>query len=154
MCRPFSSGHARVNVDLHIHVLAELVEYGHQTVNSEAVKLHVADAGKVRMADTGAALGLARRKSFIVKNADDAGGQKCLGLLHVGVSAAEVTEDIAAAAHQLKIVVCFADCYNSFFDRLSRSQIRSISCFGALMPCFAFFWEACKTQTPSSSCTA
>ena len=87
-------------------MLAELVEYGHQTVNGEAVKLHVANAGKVRMADTGATLGLARRKPFIVKNADDAGGQKRLGLLHVGIGTAEITEDIAAAVHQLKIVGC------------------------------------------------
>ena len=65
MRRRFFSGHARVNVDLHVYVLAELVEHGHQTVNGEAIKLHVADAGKVRMVDTGAALGLARRKPFI-----------------------------------------------------------------------------------------
>ena len=45
------SGRARTNIDLYVYVLAELVEHGHQTVNGEAVKLHVANAGKVRMTD-------------------------------------------------------------------------------------------------------
>ena len=55
----FFSGRARTNIDLYVYVLAELVEHDHQTVNGEAVKLHVANAGKVRMTDTGAVLGLA-----------------------------------------------------------------------------------------------
>ena len=50
----FFSGPARVNVDLHVYVLAKLIEHGHQPVNGEAAKLHVTNAGKVRMADTGA----------------------------------------------------------------------------------------------------
>ena len=119
--------------------LAELVEHGHQTINGEVVKLHVANAGKVRMADTGAALGLARRKPFAVKNANDTGGQKRLGLLHVGVRAAEVTEDIAAAVYQPTIVGCLAHGCKSLVNRLSRSRVRSISFFGVSMSCFAFF---------------
>ena len=39
-----------MNVDLHVYVLAEFVEHGHQPVNGEAAKLHVANAGKVRVA--------------------------------------------------------------------------------------------------------
>ena len=74
MRRCFFSSPAWVNVDLHVYVLAELVEHSHQPVNGEAAKLYVANAGKVRVADTGAALGLARRKPFIVKNANDTGG--------------------------------------------------------------------------------
>ena len=143
-----------MNLDLHFHLLTEPVEYGHQTVNGEAVKLYVANAAKVRMINTGTTLSLASRKPFIVKNANDAGGQKCLGLLHVGVSAAEIAEDIAAAMHQFKILVCLAHCGNSIFKRFSRSPMRSISFFGVFMPCFAFFWKACKTQTRSSSCRA
>ena len=34
MRRRFLSDPARVNVDLHVDVLAELVEHGHQPVNS------------------------------------------------------------------------------------------------------------------------
>ena len=75
MRRRFFSSPTRVNVDLHVYVLAELVEHSHQPVNGEAAKLHVANTGKVRVADAGAALSLARRKPFIVKNANDAGGQ-------------------------------------------------------------------------------
>ena len=55
MRRCFFSSPAWVNVDLHVYVLAEFVEHSHQPVNGEAAKLHVANAGKVRMADTGAA---------------------------------------------------------------------------------------------------
>lgn len=106
----------RTNVDPHVYAPAQLIEHDHQTVNGEAVKLYVANAGKVRMIDTGTGLGLARRKPFIVKNANDAGGQKRLGLLHVGIGAAEVAEDIAAAMHQLEIVACLAHCRNSFFN--------------------------------------
>ena len=68
------------------------------------------------MIDTGTGLGLARRKPFIVKNSNDAGGQKRLGLLHVGIGAAEVAEDIAAAMHPLEIVACLAHCHNCFFN--------------------------------------
>ena len=41
MRRRFFSDHARVNVDLHVYVLAKFIEHGHQTVNGETVKLHV-----------------------------------------------------------------------------------------------------------------
>ena len=150
----FGGRHSRMNVDAHVYAPAQLIEHNHQTVYGEAVKPYVANAAEVRMTDTGTGLGLARRKPFIVKNANDVGGQKRLGLLHVGVSASEVAEDIAAAMHQLEIVACLAHCRNSFFNRFSRSPIRSISFFGVLTPCFAFFWKACKTQTRSSSCRA
>lgn len=63
-----------MNVDLHVYVLAELVEHGHQTVNGETVKLHVANASKVRVTDTGTTLGLASRKSFIVRLDADGDG--------------------------------------------------------------------------------
>ena len=46
--RRFVSSSTRVNVDLHVYVLAELVEHGHQPGMGEAAKLHVANAGKVR----------------------------------------------------------------------------------------------------------
>ena len=48
--RRFVSSSTRVNVDLHVYVLAEFVEHGHQPVNGEAAKLHVTNAGKVRVA--------------------------------------------------------------------------------------------------------
>ena len=105
MRRYFFGGRTRMNADPHVHSPAQLIEHDHQTVNGEAVKLYVANAAKVRVTDTGTGLGLARRKPFIVKNPNDAGGQKRLGLLHVGVNTSEVTEDIAAAMRQLEIVV-------------------------------------------------
>ena len=37
MRRCFFSDRARVNVDLHVHVLAELVEYGHKAIDRKAV---------------------------------------------------------------------------------------------------------------------
>lgn len=99
-----------MNVDPHVYLPAELVKHGHEAIDREAVKLHIADAGKVRMADTGSCLGLPRRQAFVIENTDDPGGQQRLGLLHVGVSAAKVTEDIAATMHQLEIVLGFAHC--------------------------------------------
>ena len=36
MRRCFFSDRARVNVDLHVHVLAELVEYGHKAIDRKA----------------------------------------------------------------------------------------------------------------------
>ena len=55
----FFSGPTRMNLDLHVYALAEPIEDGYQPVNGETVKLYVANAGKVRMIDTGTALGLA-----------------------------------------------------------------------------------------------
>ena len=60
MCRGFFSSHARMNLDLHVYLLAALVEHGDQAVCREAVKLHFANASKVRMTDTGTTLSLAR----------------------------------------------------------------------------------------------
>ena len=56
-----------MNIDLHVYVLAELVEHGHQRVNGEAVKLYVANGAKIGMTDTGTEFSLARRKPFIVR---------------------------------------------------------------------------------------
>ncbi len=108
MCRCFFSGHARMHVDLHVYLVSKLVEHSHQTVNGEAVKLYVTNAGKVRMTDTATILSLplARRKPFIVENANDACGQKRLGPPHVGVSAAEIPKHVAAAIHRLRIFFC------------------------------------------------
>ena len=36
MRRCFFSDRARVNVDLHVHVLAELLEYGHKAIDRKA----------------------------------------------------------------------------------------------------------------------
>ena len=114
MCRYFFSGHARMHVDLHVYLVSKLVEHSHQTVNGEAVKLYVTNAGKVRMTDTATILSLARRKPFIVENANDACGQKRLGLPHVGVSAAEIPKHVAAAIHRLRIFFCLAHCRDPF----------------------------------------
>ncbi len=62
-----TDGSPRMNIDLHVYVLAELVEHGHQRVNGEAVKLYVANAAKVPMTDTGTEFSLARRRPFIVR---------------------------------------------------------------------------------------
>ena len=60
MCRCIFSNHARMNVDLHVYLLAELVQHGHEAVDREAVKLHFANARKVRMTDAGTTLSVTR----------------------------------------------------------------------------------------------
>ena len=60
MCRGFFSSHARMNLDLHVYLLAELIEHGHRAVNGEAVKLYFANTGKVRMTDSSTTLSLVR----------------------------------------------------------------------------------------------
>ena len=52
-------------------------------------------------------------------------------LLHVGVVLAKVTEDIAAATDHFERFVFHR---NISFNRFTRASIRSISCFGVLIP--------------------
>nr|ADI18676.1 hypothetical protein [uncultured Acidobacteria bacterium HF4000_26D02] len=108
-------------------MLAELVEHGHQPVYREAAKLHIADAGEIGVADAGSRLGFTRGQAFFVEHPDDAGGEERLGLLHVGIGTPEIAEHVATAAHQLKIVVLFRHDSSSFFNRFSRSRMRSRS---------------------------
>lgn len=60
MCRCVFSGYVRMNIDLHVYLLAKLVEDRHETVNGEALKLYSPNAGKLRMTDAGPILSLSR----------------------------------------------------------------------------------------------
>src|SRR3954469_15923939 len=122
----------------------------HQPINGEPAEIGLADAGEIRCHDAGYILGRAHCQIALVKHADNTCSQQRPQLFPVGVRMTEVTKDIAAASDQFGIV-----CHRSIsFKRLSRSWIRSISCFGVLIPDFDFFWKACTTQMSSPICKA
>ena len=117
---------------------AQAVEHRHQTVDRETRKFGVPDAGEICVVDAGPGLGLASRQTIVVQNLNDSRREQRLGLLDIGVRSPEISEDVTAAVDELKIVL-FSHWIKSFFNRLSRSRIRSRSLFDVLMPCLAFF---------------
>jgi hypothetical protein len=60
------------------------------------------------MGDAGPSLGFASRKVPSVEVADDFGGDESARLFEAGVLMAEITVDVAAAAHEFKVVVHFS----------------------------------------------
>ncbi len=103
------------------------------------------------MSDPGPGLGLPGCLFLGIEDFDDLRRQQRLGLAHIGVGIAEVAEDVPAAAHDLHGLI--SHCTISF-TRRSRAWMRSISCFGVLIPLFDFFWKAWITHTSAPSCTA
>ena len=67
-----------------------------------------------------------------VQGFDDLGSQQRLKLLHVRVALTQVEVDIAAAPDQFQRFVLHRSIP---FNRFTRAEIRSISCFGVLIPC-------------------
>ncbi len=125
----------RMDVDRHLDVLTEAGEDRHQSVDREAAEIGFTDAGEVGGGNAGHFLSGARGQPAIFQHADDLGRQKGAQLLAIGLRMAEIAKHVAAAAHDLHIVVHFSiSC-----SRFSRSRIRSISIFGVLIPDFDFF---------------
>jgi hypothetical protein len=65
--------------------------------------------------------------------------QERLQLLDIGILATKVAKYVPATANQLQF---FAFHPRTSFNGFNRSLTRSILCFGVLMPCFDFFWNA------------
>jgi len=87
-----------------LHLLVEPVEYRHQPIHSEAIQLGVADAREVGRGYTGDCPRLAHGNLLVIQHADDLGREDGFQLLKVGVSVAEVAEDVAAASHDFDVV--------------------------------------------------
>src|SRR5271170_7977903 len=73
------------------------------------------------MGDAGLPLGFASRKVPSVEVADDFGGDESARLFEAGILMAEVTVDVAAAAHEFKVVVHFSASLSRF--SLSRMNV-------------------------------
>jgi hypothetical protein len=89
--------------------------------------------------DPGSRLGLPSAQLLGVEDFDNLRRQQGLGLAHIGVGIAEVAEEVPAAAYDFHVVIGH---FNISVTRRSRAWIRSISCFGVLIPVFDFFWKA------------
>ena len=135
----------------HLDPAVQAVEDLDEAVDREAVEGRFADAGDVGLGRAGERGGARAAQVAFSQDADDRGGEIGLHQLGVGIGQACVGERIVAPAHDLQLVLTHRNCS---LTRLMRSRIRSISCFGVLIPVLAFFWKACSTQTSSSICTA
>jgi len=131
------TGRKRPGGDLHVDTPVEAVKDGHEPVHGETAKLGRANARKLTGVDAGDALGLAHRQFAVIEFADDRGGQDRFKLLHIGPGMPQVAEYIAAASDQFQVLVQVS----ISFSRLIRSRIKSISCFGVLIPLVDFFWS-------------
>ena len=70
------------------------------------------------MGDASPSLGFASRKVPSVEVADDFGGDESACLFEAGVLMAEITLDVAAAAHEFNVVVHFS----AWVERPSRTR--------------------------------
>jgi hypothetical protein len=131
---------ARAHAHRKLDFLPEQSQDRHKPVEREPSQIGAADTGKVRVADSGRVFRLAGRPASVIENLDDFGCHERLGLQQVSVVAAKITKDVAAAADQFDVV--FGAHFNISFNLLIRSRIRSVSCFGVLMPLLDFFWKA------------
>jgi hypothetical protein len=129
----------------------QAVENRHQAIGRESAKVSVSDAREVGRGEAGSALSSADAQLITIECLDDLGRQQGLQLFEIGVLAAEIAEDVSAAANQFQSFTFHLSASFSFFNR---SLTRSISCFGVLMPCFDFFWKAWMAQISSASWTA
>ena len=105
------------------------------------------DTHEFAVRDAGASLGLAGRQLLLVENLDDLRRHHRLRLTHIRVRIGDVTEYIAAAAHDLHRIF---DHFNISFIRRSRASITSNSCFGVPIPAFDFLrnvWAVATRRT-------
>jgi hypothetical protein len=70
----------RAHGNLHVHVLPELAEHFHETVDRETLQLGLAHAGEVGSRETSQFVGTPHRDALCVENADDLGGEDRLEL--------------------------------------------------------------------------
>ncbi len=94
-----------MHFDLNVHMMVELVDDRHETVDGEAVQLGISDPHEFRLVDTGQGLCLTGRQIAVVQNADDLGGQDALGLLDVGVGITEIPKHVSAPMDQIHFVL-------------------------------------------------
>ncbi len=78
----------------------------------------------------------ANTKTIAVEHLDDFSRENGLELLGIRILVSEVAENISAPAHHFEF---FAFHRNISFSLFKRFLIRSISCFGVLIPCVDFF---------------
>src|SRR5271163_3464840 len=140
---------ARMDGERKLDLLTEAAEDRHEPVDGEAREIDVADADELAVRDPGAGFGLPGAQLLGIEHLNDLRRQQRLGLAHVGVRIVEIAEDVAAAAHDFHVIA--GHCSISF-RRRSRAWIKSISCFGVLIPVFDFFWKAWITHTSAPSC--
>ncbi len=131
--------------DLDIDPLAKSVDDRNQAVNRKSAEIGVANSGEIGGGDACPGLCGTNGEAFKVKDLENLSCEDGLELLNVSALVAEIAKDISAAANDLNCVFSisfFSFHLNCSFRPLRRFTIRSISDFGVLIPCFAFFWNA------------
>src|SRR5262249_24702003 len=101
-------------------------------------KIRVADALDIGWIDMGQFRPGPDGQTALVEGPDDIGRHLGLELFRFRIRIAEVSEDISRAADHVSLVVLCRH-RRASLSRLIRSRIKSISCFGVLMPWVDFF---------------
>jgi len=110
---------------------AEAVDDPDQTIERETRKVSVTDAREVRRRNASESMRRSYRQAIAIESLDDLCREQRFELLHVGVVLAEVAIDISTAADDFERFVLH---HNISFNRFTRAAIKSISCFGVLIP--------------------
>jgi hypothetical protein len=77
---------------------SECVQDGNETIGGEPGEVGISDAGEIGGGKAGAGLGGAEGEFLTVEGFDDFGCEQCFQLLDIRIFAAEVPEDVPAAA--------------------------------------------------------
>jgi hypothetical protein len=117
----------------HADLRIQPVHEAHQPVDGEPVEIGVADAHELALVNPGSLPGLTRGQLPVVQNADDPGGEECLGLFHIGIGLAYIAKNVAAAAHDLEIIFCFGHLPFSFRAAFTHETARVTLLIGLMM---------------------
>src|ERR1700722_18482738 len=95
---------ARLHVDTDFDVTIEFAQYRYHAVDGEAVKLRVSDTREIGVRNPSQLFRRPRTELAVVKYANDSRCEDSTRLLEIGVGVTEISEHIAASAHQFKVI--------------------------------------------------
>ena len=94
-----------MNIYRQLYLLSKTVKDSHQSIDGETFQPCATDTGKIGWSNARQRSGLTYGQLFFVQDRYDLRSQNCPELLQIGIWLPEVTEHVATAANQIKVIV-------------------------------------------------